>query len=325
MEAMTIMPVAPTTEEQVSGSTTDNQFIQANTTPISIGELRRSCIIPSFAKDNESSISHSHFIEAVYNAAQLTFEKERISVPVVRVSHPVRGRIPSAMGKPAKLLTDEEKTLYYERMAFIMEIPSIRDTAGGNDLCLTVGGVRSYSETNLYSKKTDERFKVFIGFKNKVCTNLCVSSDGFIGEVKVRSLSEIINEAFKLFGNYDPGEDVRLYNELTQEAITEQQFAQLIGRSRMYHFLPQKVKKEMPAMPLMDSQISTVTRDYYADESFCRSEDGMINLWQLFNLFTGANKSSYIDRYLERGVGSQRFVNGLKEALKSDSEHWFVS
>jgi hypothetical protein len=112
---------------------------------------------------------------------------------------------------------------------------------------------------------------------------------------------------------------------MTQEAITEQQFAQLIGRSRLQQYMPQKLKKELPAMPLMDSQISTVARDYYSDKSFCRNEDGLINLWRLYNLFTGANKSSYIDSYLERGVGSQRFVKGLQEALKSDSGNWYIS
>ena len=142
--------------------------------------------------------------------------------------------------------------------------------------------------------------------------------------MKVRSLSEIINEAFKLFGNYDPGEDVKVYNEMTQEAITEQQFAQLVGRSRMYHFMPQKVKKELPAMPLMDSQISTITKDYYSDESFCRNDSGDIDLWRLYNLFTGSNKSSYIQSFLERGVWSYTFVKGLQNALKSDSSHWFI-
>jgi len=93
----------------------------------------------------------------------------------------------------------------------------------------------------------------------------------------------------------------------------------------MYQYIPQKIEKEIPVMPLMDSQISTVTRDYYSDQSFCRTEDGMINLWRLYNLFTGSNKSSYIDSYLERGVGSLSFVKGLQKALKSDSGHWFVS
>ena len=44
----------------------------------------------------------------------------------------------------------------------------------------------------------------------------------------------------------------------------------------------------------------------------------MINLWKLYNLFTGANKMSYIDTFLDRGVGCQSFVNGLygQEELK---------
>ena len=112
---------------------------------------------------------------------------------------------------------------------------------------------------------------------------------------------------------------------MIQEAITEQQFAQLVGRSRMYQYMPQKIKKEIPKMPLLDSQVSTICKDYYGDESFCKNETGDIDLWRLYNLFTGANKSSYIDSYLERGVGSQRFVKGLQDAINSNSEHWFVS
>ena len=77
--------------------------------------------------------------------------------------------------------------------------------------------------------------------------------------------------------------------------------------------------------PLLDSQVSTICKDYYSDESFCKNESGDINLWKLYNLFTGANKSSYVDTFLERGVGSHSFVKVLQEALKSDSEHWFVS
>ncbi len=158
-----------------------------------------------------------------------------------------------------------------------------------------------------------------------VCTNLCISTDGYIGELKVRSISEIVNEAFKLFGNYDPGEDVRVFAEMTQDSLTERQFATLVGRSRMFQYLPQKVKKELPNMPLLDSQVSTICKDYYSDESFCRNESGDIDLWGLYNLFTGANKSSYIGSFLERGVGSHSFVKELQNALKSDSEHWFVS
>jgi len=75
----------------------------------------------------------------------------------------------------------------------------------------------------------------------------------------------------------------------------------------------------------MDSQISTVARDYYNDNSFCKAANGDINLWRLYNLFTGSNRSSYIDTFLDRGVGSHSFIQGLQNALKTGSDHWFLS
>jgi hypothetical protein len=45
-----------------------------------------------------------------------------------------------------------------------------------------------------------------------------------------------------------------------------------------------------------DQQINTVVRDFYKDSSFSRDSFGNINLWKLYNLLTGANKSSYIEK-----------------------------
>ena len=42
-------------------------------------------------------------------------------------------------------------------------------------------------------------------------------------------------------------------------------FAKLIGRARMYNFLSTSQKKQIPAIQLGDSQISTVVRDYFSD------------------------------------------------------------
>jgi hypothetical protein len=47
-------------------------------------------------------------------------------------------------------------------------------------------------------------------------------------------------------------------------------------------------------------------------------------LWNVYNLFTGAVKSSYIDSYLERNVNAHTFTNSVSEALKGNSGyHWF--
>ncbi|MDP1763823.1 MAG: DUF3871 family protein [Sediminibacterium sp.] len=155
-------------------------FIEANTIASSLQDIKRNHIIPVYIKDNETLISQTDFIETTMDVVRGIYCTEQLLQPIVRVSHPMKGRIPDARDKPANELQDHEKTLYYERMAFLIEIPSIQGTVGDNTLSLTVGGVKSYSQDNLYAKKgSDEHFKVFIGFKNTVCTNLCVWSNGF--------------------------------------------------------------------------------------------------------------------------------------------------
>jgi hypothetical protein len=48
---------------------------------------------------------------------------------------------------PAKELLEHEKTIYYERITFILEMPHIHTYINNQKLNLTVGAVRSYSET----------------------------------------------------------------------------------------------------------------------------------------------------------------------------------
>ncbi|HTO16613.1 MAG TPA: DUF3871 family protein [Edaphocola sp.] len=113
---------------------------------------------------------------------------------------------------------------------------------------------------------------------------------------------------------------------LSHQSLSQHQFAQLIGKSRLYNYLPKKDKLEIPELLLNDGQISTVAKDYYQDESFCRNEDGDINLWSVFNLFTQSNKSSYIDTFLDRNANAFEFSSGLAKALNGNSNyHWFLS
>lgn len=307
--------------------TSDNRFIlAANTEPISYADLKHKCIIPSFSKDNESTISHSEFIDIVGQATDKFFSSENILHPAIRISHPIKGRIPEAMGKPAELLIDNEKTIYYERCAFVFEVPSISSVVNGNKLSLTIGGVRSYNSENLYGKKTEEHFKVFIGFKNHVCINLCISTDGFLDDLRVMSVQELFNRVFQLLTRFDAERQINHLSTLSEYTLSEHQFAQLVGKSRLYQYLPQKIKKIMEmTVPISDSQISTVGRDYYEDKSFCREESGDINLWKVYNLFTGATKSSYIDTFLDRNVGSLLFINSLVEHLRSRETSWFLT
>ncbi|WP_223248770.1 DUF3871 family protein [Leeuwenhoekiella nanhaiensis] len=303
-----------------------NPFIEANTKSVSLSHLQRDCIIPVFSKDNEKTIAHQEYIEAVQESVSKIFSHHRIEAPEMRVSHQIKGRTPSAIYKAAKDLLEHEKTTYYERMAFIIRVPSITQTINGNRLALTIGGVRSYNKENLYSKKSVEKFQVFIGFQNMVCCNLCINTDGFSSELRVSGVNELTGKVQELISNYDAEKHLRELETLTQYSLTESQFAQLVGKARLYNYLPKEQKSEIPPLLLNDGQVTAIAKDYYQDERFCINEEGNINLWNVYNLFTSANKSSYIDTFSDRNVNAFEFTNGLAKTLNGNSNyHWFLS
>lgn len=310
-------------------STKDEQaspFIIANTSEVSLHHLNNECIIPVFSKDNEKTIAHQEFIEVVINAVRKVFPQQQLASPEIRISHMIKGRIPAAIHKSAKELLEEDKTLYYERMAFIIRLPGIVETINGNKLTLCVGGVRAYNQENLYGKKTMEKFRFFIGFQNKVCCNMCISTDGFLEDLRASTVNELESKVISVMQNYNAELHLMEMKELTQEYLTEHQFAQLIGKSRLYLHLPKSEKLSIPNLNFNDGHINTIAKDYYEDGNFSRLEDGRINLWDVYNLFTQANKSSYIDTFLDRNLNAFEFSKGIQKTLNGNSPyHWFLS
>ena len=301
-------------------------FIVANTIEVPLHHLKQDCIIPVFSKDNEKTIAHQEFIESVLTAISKVFPHHSISTPEIRVSHQIKGRTPDAIHLNAKDLLDHQKTIYYERMAFVINIPSIVDSINGNELTLSVGGVRSYNLENLYNRKTLEKFKFFIGFQNKVCLNMCINTDGFKEDLRVSSASELQHKVIEVMQNYNAELHLMEMKEFTQDYLSEHQFAQLIGKSRLYQHLPKSEKQKIPMLNFNDSHINTMAKDYYEDKNFCRLDDGRINLWDVYNLFTQANKSSYIDTFLDRNLNAFEFTKGIQKTLNGNSDyHWFLS
>ena len=125
-------------------------FLEANTSAISIEELTVNCVVPTWA-NQELTISHQDFINTVHDAACNVFSGELINKPEIRVSHIVRGRIPSALGKRASELLESEKTQFYQRLAFAFTIPSIHETIDGQRLELCIGSERT--STTILSAK----------------------------------------------------------------------------------------------------------------------------------------------------------------------------
>ena len=303
---------------------TSVNFLEANTNAITIEELTEQCVVPTWA-NQELTISHQDFISTVHDAACNVFAGETINNPEIRVSHIVRGRIPSALNKRSSELLESEKTQFYQRLAFAFTIPSLHECINGQRLELCVGGVRNYSDLNLYrANRGMEKFTVFIGWRVNVCSNQVLTGEGVKLSFEVMSLHDLYKAVLDLFYNFNLDNDIQLLQSLTQMRLSETQFAQIVGRMRLYQALPSHLQRELPKLLITDSQINNVCRDYYSNPNF-GTKDSSISMFDFHNLLTEANKSSYIDSYVQRAINATDVTVGISKALQGDSEYsWFL-
>lgn len=312
--------------EQLEFSTSKN-FVEANTIPITMKELRDEHIIPVFCSNNEPLISHHEFIDCVYNIAKDWYFDDVVLKPNVRVSHPVKGRIPEAKYKKAIELMPWEQTLYYERMMFCIEIPTIMNDVAGNKLNLTIGGVKSFSTDNLYGKRQggDQHFQLFIGFKNQVCCNLCVNTDGIKTDLGIRNIKDLENAVEQLLYSYNYKVHIEMMQKLSTISINENEFAQIIGKARLFKHLPDYRKAEYLPILFGDQQMGAVAKDFYSDENFKHSSNSKtINLWHFYNLLTGVNKSTYVDQFLPRALNAQELVMEVLKHKSGEKTSWYM-
>ena len=270
-------------------------FIESNTSGITLEELETNCIVPSFG-DNQLTISHQTFIHRIEEAASMFFAGETFGNTEIRVSHKILGRHPSALTKRKEELKPEDETIYYQRMAFCFHIRTICREINGEEVHLCIGGVRSLNEENLYGKKSPEKFKIFIGWRVRVCSNLMLTCDGLTGRLEVMGDTDIYIAALKLFQTFNPEQNLRLLETLGRTMISQEQFCQIIGRLRLYQVLPASQMKELPKVILGDSNINAATK-------------------------------GYIDKFLERNQNATDFAVGIQKALRGeDTENygWFL-
>ena len=301
-------------------------FLEANTEAITIEELATKCVVPTWA-NMESTIAHQDFINCVHEAAKDFYHGESVTAPDVRVSHIVRSRVPSAAGKKASELLECEKTQFYQRLAFAFTIPTIWETVRGEKLELCVGGVRNYSDLNLYrASKGLEKFSVFVGWRVVICSNQVLTGEGVKFNMEVSNINELYRNVLELLHSFNPAKDIHLLHALSETFLTETQFAQLVGRMRMFQALPSAQQKRMPQLLITDSQINSVCRDFYRSEHF-GMKDNAISLFDFHNLLTESNKSSYVDTYLHRAVNATEVSVGLNNVMQGiDNKYaWFLS
>jgi len=305
----------------------ERSFITANSQPITLESLGTDYITPVFARDNEVCISHNLFIGAVYDAVREFYHGETVDEPLIRVSHIIKGRIPEAIHKKASELLPSDITEYYERSAFCINVPTIVEDVCGNPLNLTIVGVKSYGRDNLGGRLTPQRFSVAVGFNCQCCCNLCIfEHNGYKEEIRAMHDREIYFATLSLLNMFDMAKQITLLRNLGNLVLDEKEFCQIIGRMRLYSYLPATMQRSIPQMLITDSQINNVAKQYFRDDNFKAEENGEISLWRFYNLITGATKNSYIDTFLSRSANATETVMGIASALREEDSgyKWFL-
>ena len=277
-------------------------FLESSTNAISLSDLATKCIVPTFS-DSTLTISHQSAIASVYKAAEAIFGE--LTTPEIRVSHAINGRVASALHKPAKDLTDEEKTLFYQRMAFIAHVKSLTRIVAGSEVHLCIGMCRCYNEDKLYSRKSPEKMKIFCGWTVSVCSNLCLTCDGNSGTVECLTEADIYQKAFSLFSGFNPEKEdtLRLLENLNNT-------------------------KTLPVIEIGDQAANAAVRGFVSNPNFGLKEgESSISTWSALQLFNEAIKQTVIDRWLDRNQNCTDFVLGIQKALQGEDTEgysWFL-
>ena len=302
-------------------------FIESNTQAITLDELTNKNIIPTFC-DNTLTISHQNFIGSVVEVAKKVFGE--LTVPELRVSHPIIGRVPSAQHKKASELRDDEKTTFYQRMAFCAHVKNLTRTINGETVHLCIGGVRAYNEDKLYNRQSAMKFKIFAGWKIRVCSNLCLTCDGNSGTIECLTEADIMQKSFELFNGFNSHKEdtLRLLENLSSTTISEEQFCQIIGRMRLYQFLPLAEQKQLPSLTIGDQAVNAMVKNYISNPNFGKKEGEDFTAWNLMQLANEAVKQSYIDKWLDRNQNCTDFAIGIQKALNGEDTEgydWFLN
>lgn len=307
----------------VTEQTEYKPFIEANTIKLELAELNSTHTVPVFTKDNTPLISQAQILNSTQAVLGECIGIE-YGLPDIRLSHPIKGRVPTAIHKKTSDLLPEERTVYYERMIWVNKIYNFVKTINDQELTFMIGGIVNYGWNNLNKTYSAQRMKIFRGFQVKVCSNACIWTDDSCKEILIESPDTFEVALHDLLDDFDPGSQLEAMSDLNNYHLTERQFAQIIGRARLYNHLPVSGRKSIPNLEISDSQISTVVKNYYKDENF-GVNNGQISLWDLYNLFTDSVKSSYIDSFVDRNMNAAEFTLGIKECLDNKSHNWFMN
>ena len=196
-------------------------------------------------------------------------------------------------------------------------------------ICLLIASKKAEYEKEAIKLKSEGRDFTADGLHEKIQSPTITRTvadifNEYIEHLRQEKRTGYMKSVVDLFDSFNFEKDIQLLQTLTQTRLTETQFAQIVGRMRLYQALPSYQQRKVPKLLITDSQINNVCRDYYSNPNF-GAKDNTISMFDFHNLLTEANKSSYIDSYVQRGINATEVTVGICKALQGDSEYsWFL-
>ena len=301
-------------------------FITANSEELSKEALSQD-LVPVFSRSNDTAISTLEFVTTCEAAMQDFYRGETVDPATIRGSHIIRGRTSDALNIPTDLLRDEQRTHYYERVIFAVEVSSIYEDINGNRCVLSLVGFKNYGADNLRGRLAVQNFTVAVSLTNTICSNGCIFSEN-IKHILATTPAQIYESVMELLKNYDLTRHANALRTLNDTSMTKEQFIYLLGAMRYYSYLTTQEQRKILPNPILitESLWNSVARQFTNDQNFSGDETG-IDMWRFYNLLTGSNKNSYLHTYLERASNSTDIAFGLAEALNGDTSspyNWFL-
>ena len=302
-------------------------FIESNTNAITLEDLTTKCIVPTFA-DMSLTISHQSGIACICKAAESIWGE--LTPVEIRVSHPIHGRTHDALYLKESELKPEQKTLFYQRMAFIAHVKGMTRNICGQEVMLTIGATRSYHEDKLYGRKSPMKWQLFCDWAVRCCSNQLVLA-GYGGTVECLTEADLYQQAYLLFSRFAHNQEDELHTleNLNNTVLPEDVLCSIWGRLRLYQFLTTEQKTDLPEVILGDQIINNSVKQYCSNPNFGKKEGEEITCWNLAQYLTeGVKAGSYIDRFAERMQNALTFSIGIQKALAGDpaglAYRWFL-
>ena len=141
--------------------------------------------------------------------------------------------------------------------------------------------------------------------------------------------ADIMQKSLELFSSFNPHKEdtLCLLEHLQSTIVPETLLMTMLGRMRLYQFLPSAEQKKLPPLTIGDQAINAMVKGYISNPNFGKKEGEDFTTWNLLQLMNESVKQAYIDRWLDRNQNCTDFAIGIQKAINGeDTEYnWFLN